>query len=136
MTTLKCFFCGHTWYQRRESLPRICPKCKRANWQDGKRKRAIGTCADCGATDVRIDRHRIVPAVKGGTYDAGNVPLLCRRCHAKHTESTRTATYTRPLTLRLTPADHKALARRARVEGTTIMAVVRRAIRRELSVAT
>jgi uncharacterized protein (DUF1778 family) len=47
---------------------------------------------------------------------------------------TRTATYTRPLTLRLTPADHKALDRLARAEGTTIMALVRRAIKRELSV--
>lgn len=32
MKQLTCIRCTHKWYQRRPVLPKICPKCKRENW--------------------------------------------------------------------------------------------------------
>jgi len=27
-----CQQCGHTWLKRREQDPKVCPKCKRTDW--------------------------------------------------------------------------------------------------------
>lgn len=34
----ECLRCGHTWYVRRPKLPKVCPKCKRSDWQTPKEK--------------------------------------------------------------------------------------------------
>jgi predicted Zn-ribbon and HTH transcriptional regulator len=33
---LKCKRCGHTWIQRKQRKPGICPVCKRWNWDEDK----------------------------------------------------------------------------------------------------
>ena len=34
----RCYRCGHTWTQRDEEKPRICPKCKSPYWDKPKTK--------------------------------------------------------------------------------------------------
>ena len=45
--------------------------------RDGKR------CSDCGTTDLKIERHHIVPLSRGGTNSLRNIISLCERCHAR-----------------------------------------------------
>jgi predicted Zn-ribbon and HTH transcriptional regulator len=33
---LQCSHCGHEWERRREQLPKVCPRCKRRNWNEEK----------------------------------------------------------------------------------------------------
>ena len=37
----KCERCGHKWFPRKNSKPRVCPKCKNAYWDVPKKKRTI-----------------------------------------------------------------------------------------------
>ena len=37
MKKMKCLRCGHEWYKRRPEKPRICPKCKSADWNVEKK---------------------------------------------------------------------------------------------------
>ena len=39
--TLKCTKCGHTWYPRAPRLPKVCPECKRFDWN---KKMAADEC--------------------------------------------------------------------------------------------
>jgi len=32
-----CKACGHAWYPRSPERPRICPKCKSARWDIGRK---------------------------------------------------------------------------------------------------
>lgn len=32
LPTLHCFQCGHDWHPRNNQLPKVCPICKRTNW--------------------------------------------------------------------------------------------------------
>lgn len=34
--TLKCLRCGHSWLQRTQNTPRMCPACKSYKWQEPK----------------------------------------------------------------------------------------------------
>jgi len=34
----KCERCAHTWKQRGQDRPRICPKCKSASWDIPKKR--------------------------------------------------------------------------------------------------
>lgn len=34
----RCRRCGHKWILRLMRIPRICPKCKSANWDQPKKK--------------------------------------------------------------------------------------------------
>lgn len=34
-----CQRCGWQWYLRRPQLPKICPHCKHAGWQQAKKKK-------------------------------------------------------------------------------------------------
>jgi predicted Zn-ribbon and HTH transcriptional regulator len=37
VTVLKCQCrCGHEWISREQERPRVCPKCKSANWDKPK----------------------------------------------------------------------------------------------------
>jgi len=31
---LKCKKCGHTWIPRNPKLPKVCPVCKRVDWNE------------------------------------------------------------------------------------------------------
>lgn len=48
--SLFCFRCEHRWYPRNPRRPKVCPKCKRTDWDkylpDLKRKKQH--CPECG----------------------------------------------------------------------------------------
>lgn len=58
---------GPYWKQRREE----------AKERDGYE------CQNCGATDVKLDTHHIVPVMSGGTHGFWNLMTLCEECHTK-----------------------------------------------------
>lgn len=33
---LACLRCGHEWYPRHPKAPKVCPQCKRTDWQTEK----------------------------------------------------------------------------------------------------
>jgi predicted Zn-ribbon and HTH transcriptional regulator len=33
MKKLACKRCGHQWYKRSPKNPKVCPRCKRKDWQ-------------------------------------------------------------------------------------------------------
>jgi len=35
---LKCLHCKHTWFPRHNKLPKVCPECKRYDWNVKKQK--------------------------------------------------------------------------------------------------
>ena len=35
---LQCDRCGHRWKPRYGNLPKVCPECKRTDWNDGEKK--------------------------------------------------------------------------------------------------
>ena len=41
------------------------------------------TCANCKATNTRLDAHHIVPISAGGTNHTTNIKTLCYDCHCK-----------------------------------------------------
>ena len=36
LPTLTCLKCGHIWHPRKPHAPKVCPICKRHNWQEKK----------------------------------------------------------------------------------------------------
>lgn len=36
--TLQCKRCRWSWYPRAENPPKVCPKCKRVDWNEEKRR--------------------------------------------------------------------------------------------------
>jgi len=36
-----CVKCGHTWKQRGEKIPMVCPKCKNPNWNTKDAKHLV-----------------------------------------------------------------------------------------------
>lgn len=38
MSYCKCERCGHKWIRRRITIPKRCPKCKSAKWNDEVKK--------------------------------------------------------------------------------------------------
>lgn len=36
LPVLECTRCGHVWVARKQSLPKVCPKCKNPNWNKSK----------------------------------------------------------------------------------------------------
>ncbi|ODS41361.1 hypothetical protein BEH94_11960 [Candidatus Altiarchaeales archaeon WOR_SM1_SCG] len=39
-------------------------------------------CQKCGATDVELHAHHIIPLISGGSNHPSNLATLCRNCHA------------------------------------------------------
>lgn len=37
MRKLKCLRCQHEWYPRTPKKPKVCPVCKRKNWNEEKK---------------------------------------------------------------------------------------------------
>lgn len=40
-----------------------------------------GCCKNCGATNVKLYKHHIVPKVRGGSDGGDNLIDLCKKCH-------------------------------------------------------
>ena len=38
VSELTCDRCGHTWKPRYDTLPKVCPACKRIDWNTGTTK--------------------------------------------------------------------------------------------------
>jgi hypothetical protein len=38
---LTCDRCGHIWRPRYAKLPKVCPQCKRTDWNDGSKRRDL-----------------------------------------------------------------------------------------------
>lgn len=38
VTQYTCEKCGHKWIPRKKGKPKVCPVCKRMDWQEPKRK--------------------------------------------------------------------------------------------------
>jgi len=54
------------------------------NWDELRRdiyRRDGYRCANCGAKDVELHAHHVVPLSVGGTNNASNLISLCRDCH-------------------------------------------------------
>jgi len=45
------------------------------------RRQSIGICSICGATDVPLERHHIIPRSMGGTNHPENQALVCQNCN-------------------------------------------------------
>jgi hypothetical protein len=45
LTFWTCQRCKHVWQQRMKKLPKICPKCKRKDWANGKGPMIIHSAA-------------------------------------------------------------------------------------------
>lgn len=41
------------------------------------------SCVNCGARDVELHAHHIVPLSRGGTNNVSNIITLCRDCHQR-----------------------------------------------------
>jgi predicted Zn-ribbon and HTH transcriptional regulator len=39
LTVLKCKKCGHEWIPRHPQPPKVCPECKRYDWQEDRKKK-------------------------------------------------------------------------------------------------
>lgn len=37
VTEYSCEHCGHVWQPRRKGKPKVCPNCKRTNWNEPKK---------------------------------------------------------------------------------------------------
>ncbi|MCC6935559.1 MAG: HNH endonuclease [Thermomicrobiales bacterium] len=54
------------------------------DWDDRRRavyRRDGYRCVNCGATDVELHAHHIVPLSVGGSNNTSNIVTLCRACH-------------------------------------------------------
>ena len=38
VSELTCDRCGHRWKPRYDSLPKVCPECKRTDWNSGAQR--------------------------------------------------------------------------------------------------
>ncbi|RLG19529.1 hypothetical protein DRN74_06725 [Candidatus Micrarchaeota archaeon] len=57
------------------------------NWDELRRAcyaRDGYRCQQCGATNVRLHAHHIIPLSQGGTNTLDNLITLCEECHAKY----------------------------------------------------
>jgi predicted Zn-ribbon and HTH transcriptional regulator len=43
---LDCKRCGHKWYPRRPKAPKVCPECKRDDWQTAPKVTKSVTSSD------------------------------------------------------------------------------------------
>jgi hypothetical protein len=62
------------------------------NWAelaDAIRKRDGYRCTQCGATDVELHVHHVVPLSQGGSNDPDNLTTLCDACHKEAHEPLR-----------------------------------------------
>lgn len=40
-------------------------------------------CAYCGVTGIRLTRDHIIPLIRGGTHDIGNIVPACAPCNQR-----------------------------------------------------
>ena len=62
---LRCNRCGHTWNPRGSSKPKVCPSCKRTDWDEEKPIYPQLECKRCGHT---------------WTARSINLPKYCPKC--------------------------------------------------------
>jgi group II intron reverse transcriptase/maturase len=59
---------------------------KGLEWLERRREviaRDNGRCVRCGANNILLDAHHIIPRKDGGTDELDNLITLCQKCHAK-----------------------------------------------------
>ena len=98
-----CKCCGYAWYPREPGRPRVCPQCKSARWDVGRRvSKAPGEtyyisknlrftvlqrdgfrCRYCGraAPDVVLEVDHLHPRASGGTMRLENLGTACFDCN-------------------------------------------------------
>lgn len=66
---LRCVACHHEWFPKSPEPPICCPKCRRADWKDGKGPRSIAAvkrriAAKAEKRAMLRDRHTAVNSQK------------------------------------------------------------------------
>ena len=81
----KCKYCGEWLNKKPGGEPQ--PYNEYSKNCDGIRKyvykRDIYTCKGCGATDVKLYAHHIIPLSSGGSNTVKNLITLCEKCYMK-----------------------------------------------------
>ncbi|ODS35195.1 hypothetical protein BEH94_01935 [Candidatus Altiarchaeales archaeon WOR_SM1_SCG] len=81
---IKCKHCGEWLNKRPADEPQPYNEYPK-NWDEIRKyvyKRDNYTCQQCGATDVELHAHHIVPLSSGGSNEVDNLVTFCENCHA------------------------------------------------------
>lgn len=76
---LRCNQCDHEWVMRGTSLPKKCPLCRSASWNEPRMHRFA--CYRCGHVWRNRSEHPVkCPNCQSRRWDAPALRLQCRRC--------------------------------------------------------
>lgn len=107
ISNLSCNFCGHSWIPRSDQLPKVCPKCKRTEWNNPKILDAA--CWYCGNPANTTDH--LIPRASGGGDGDENTVRACWPCNRQKSdlslEEWRAVMAVRSGKLKVSSRDHR-----------------------------